>query len=182
MTSRFLIPLRNNFCLTEFSIYDRESYVEHMRCKAISDNTLAIPYPYTKEDAEWWINEKIKETSSNQRPVTFAIRDPNGTLLGSVGFDGMVFGRDNKAELGYWLSDKYWGQGIMTNAVTVLCSYAFDQMLLEKITASVFVTNEGSKKVMEKSGFRQEGLLKKHVKKNGQLIDSYIFARLKNEE
>lgn len=181
MATQFRIPLLNGYSLTEFLPRDWEAYVEHMRCKTISDNTLGIPYPYAKEDAEWWIHEKIKETSLNKKPVTFAIRDPKGKLLGSAGLDGMVVGEDFRAELGYWLSDKYWGQGIMTNAVTVLCSYAFDELYLEKITASVFATNLGSKKVLEKSGFKQEGLLRKHVKKNGQLIDSYIYASFKTE-
>ncbi len=181
MATHFRIPLRNDYSLTEFLPQDWEAYVEHMRCKTISDNTVGIPFPYSKEDAEWWINQKTKETSLNKKPVAFVIRDPNSKLVGSVGFGGMVVGEDFKAELGYWLSDQYWGQGIMTNAVSVICSYAFDELYLEKITASVFVSNLGSQKVLEKSGFQQEGLLRKHVKKNGQLIDSFVYAIFKTK-
>ena len=102
-------------------------------------------------------------------------------MLGSVGLDGMVIGEHFRAELGYWLSEKYWGQGIMTRTIEVLCRHAFDELCLEKITATVFDYNEGSRKVLEKSGFQQEGLLKKHVKKSGKLVDIFAYALFKPE-
>ena len=179
MEPKFKIPLANGYHLTEILMQDSASCVEHLQCKVISDNTMNIPFPYTKQNAEWWINEKLKETHSNLRPVTFAIRDEDGKLLGAVGLDGMVVGENFRAELGYWLSEKYWGKGIMTNAVKALCSHAFDDLGLEKITATVFVYNEGSRKVLEKNGFKQEGLLKKHVKKNGILVDTFAYALFK---
>ena len=81
------------------------------------------------------------------------------------------------AELGYWLGEPFWGQGIMTRAVRLLCEEAFRYAPGRADFAEPFAANLGSRRVLENAGFRLEGLLKDSVFKNGLLQDSCIYAR-----
>ena len=59
-------------------------------------------------------------------------------MIGGIGFDSIDLGKDFRSEIGYWLGKPYWKQGIMTKAVKKLCSIAFAEFGLVKITANVF--------------------------------------------
>lgn len=100
-------------------------------------------------------------------------------MIGGCGFDGVQVGKSHRAEIGYWLAKPYWGRGIMTAVVRRLCDFAFEQFGLVKITAHVFADNGASAKVLEKCGFQQEGYLRKHYLKDGQFLDSRLFALVK---
>lgn len=106
-------------------------------------------------------------------PVHFAIREGD-SLIGSVGFDGLTKG--HKAEIGYWLAKRWWGRGIMTAVVGTACDYAFAEWHLVRITAHLFESNIASAQVLEKNGFECEGLLWKHHLKDGQFLNSRLFA------
>ena len=90
-------------------------------------------------------------------------------------------GSSHVAEIGYWLAKPYWNQGIATAAVTAITEYGFKELELERITAHVFSFNLGSAKVLEKTGYRYEGYLRNHYKKDGKLLDGKIYAVLKAE-
>ena len=70
------------------------------------------------------------------------------------------------------------GQGIMTAIVPRLCEFAFAELGLVKIVAQVFAGNAASAKVLEKSGFVQEGYLREHHLKDGKYLDARLFALL----
>jgi ribosomal-protein-alanine N-acetyltransferase len=67
----------------------------------------------------------------------------------------------------------------MTEAVTAVTNFCFDNFPLRRISAEVFANNPASARVLEKAGFMFEGRLKKHVIKNGELLDSLLYARTK---
>ena len=100
-------------------------------------------------------------------------------MIGGCGFDGLQAGTSHLAEVGYWLAKPYWGRGIMTAVVQRLCRHAFEEFGLAKITAHVFPLNQASARVLEKCGFHEEGLLRKHFLKDGQFIDARLFAMLR---
>lgn len=85
----------------------------------------------------------------------------------------------HKAEMGYWLGRKYWGGGMMTDAVKSIVSFGFKNLKLHRIYAGVFLFNKGSARVLEKNGFKLEGISKKEVKKDEEFIDAYIFAKVR---
>ena len=111
---------------------------------------------------------------SNKNELNFAI-DINGKVVGSIGFNKID---KHKAELGYWLGEKYWRQGIMTSAVKLLTKYAFKELGLKRIYAYIFSFNRASRRVLEKSGYKYEGRLRKNVLKDGKLIDELLFAKI----
>ena len=83
------------------------------------------------------------------------------------------------AEIGYWLSETFWGKGIMTDAIIQMCEMAFKSYDIVRIFAEPFSTNIASCKALEKAGFELEGKLKKSIYKNGKICDSYIYALVK---
>jgi len=77
------------------------------------------------------------------------------------------------------LGEQFWGRGIMTEAVTAVTDFCFDNFPLRRISAEVFSSNPASARVLEKVGFDFEGRLKNHVMKEGKLLDSLLYARTK---
>lgn len=178
MKTEFFRPLSNGVHLTEILRSDAKSFIEHMKCRQIYQNTINIPFPYLASDADWWVDQKEAELLRTSRPVVYAIRNPNHQLIGVCGFDGMIPYEDFRAELGYWLAEDYWGKGLMTEVVKELCTIGFSELGLSKITAHVFAHNLGSQRVLEKCSFQKEGYLRSHFKKDGKLIDGLCFGRL----
>ena len=89
--------------------------------------------------------------------------------------------RSQWAEIGYCLSRAFWGRGIMTEAVGRICREAFSAFDLVRIFAEPYAANIASRRVLEKAGFRLEGLLRQSVCKKGEILDSCIYALLRQE-
>lgn len=131
----------------------------------------AFPHPYDVQDAEAFIQRAIEE-----RPGTFFAIATSQEAIGSIGF---VIGKDVHrftAELGYWLAESYWGQGIMTEAVKALTEYAIHDFGLHRISAQPYSTNTASVKVLEKAGYIFEGTLRSSVFKDGNILDQLLFS------
>jgi RimJ/RimL family protein N-acetyltransferase len=69
----------------------------------------------------------------------------------------------------------------MTDAVKAYVNYAFEELRLLKLVAHVFELNIASAHVLEKSGFKLEGQLRKHFRKDGKLLDARIYGLLKED-
>lgn len=136
----------------------------------------AFPSPYTLADARAYVTGCIQ--AGEQTQLCRAIV-ADGRAVGSIGLfvQGDVYRKS--AELGYWLAEKYWGRGIMTKAVTLLCREGFERFAVERIYAEPFAFNLGSRRVLEKAGFTLEGIKRKSVYKNGIIEDSCIYALLR---
>ncbi len=167
----------DKFILRSFRKGDEKSLQENINNKNIAKFTSTIRHPYNIRDAKNWIDRNLKNAKEkNPKKINFVI-EKNGEVAGSVGLTKIENG--HKAEMGYWLAEKYWGAGIMTRAVKLVAEYGFKKLGLRKIYASVYSFNKGSQKVLKKSGFKLEGILSKHHKKDGKLIDLHVFGRLK---
>ena len=102
--------------------------------------------------------------------------------IGSIGAfrQGNIHGRT--AELGYYLAEGYWGQGLMTQAIGQLCRWVFANTDILRIYAEPFSYNTGSCRALEKAGFHYEGLMKNNAVKNGKLLDMKLYALTRDEE
>jgi RimJ/RimL family protein N-acetyltransferase len=160
---------------------DRAALVDHLQAREIWRNTLYIPRPYTEEEADTWIEERISHRREQPAEVTFAIRNQDGTLIGVVGADDLDVSTTHWANLGYWLAKPYWGRGIMTRAARRYVRYALTRLDVVRLTAEVFVWNEASQRVLEKVGFRREGRLRKHREKEGALVDVFYYGLLRED-
>jgi len=164
------------FILRPFRKGDEKSLMKNINNRIIARNTLRIPYPYKLKDARWWINHNLKLNKKKKKhEINFAV-EINGEVVGGIGLDKIY---DHCAEIGYWLGKKYWGQGIMTEAVKLVTKYAFEKLGLRRIYAFVFLFNKASAAVLKNTGFKCEGKLRKHVKKDNKFLDDLLFAKVK---
>jgi RimJ/RimL family protein N-acetyltransferase len=172
------IDVNDQVYLSEFEVADKPALVQYLNDPDIYDRTLRIPFPYSESNAVDWLALVDKTTQQQGRPVQWAIRTPDGALIGGCGFDGFQLGKSHLAEVGYWLAKPFWGRGIMPAVVRRVCRYAFEEFGLVKITAHVFPHNPASARVLEKCGFQEEGFLRKHYLKDGKYLDGRLFALL----
>jgi len=175
------LPLADDVFLSSVEPRDKEALVEHLQAPEIAHNTLSIPHPYTEEDAEAWIEERVSHREAQPAETTFAIRAPDETLIGAVGAGSFDVGSSHRANIGYWLAKPYWNRGIMTEAVTRFVGYAFAELEVVRLTAEVFAGNEASVRVVQKVGFSQEGRLRCHREKDGVLVDVLYFGLLQSD-
>ena len=118
----------------------------------------------------------IKEDSlGNLHAMSFAI-DLDGELVGSIGF-GQIDGHSGK--IGYWITEDCWGQGRMTRALEMFSKYAFNELKFKRLYAHVIDFNKGSQRVLEKAGFKLEGIMKKHYNEGGKFHDGFLYAKVK---
>ena len=100
-------------------------------------------------------------------------------VIGSIG----VFRQENihyrTAEMGYYIGEKYWGNGYMTEAVELACDFVFSNTDIIRIFAEPFAYNTASCRVLEKAGFVFEGILKSNAVKNGSIVDMKMYAKVK---
>lgn len=135
-----------------------------------------FPHPYTLENARVFLDCVLKE---NPRTAAFAI----ATDSEAIGCIGLRLGTDvhrKAAELGYWLGEPFWGRGIMSEAVQEFTRWAFEVFDLQRIFAEPFDTNKASARVLEKAGFVCEGRMQANVFKDGKVLDSFIYARVRS--
>lgn len=165
------------FGLREYQKGDAESIAENASDRDIARNTIVIPYPYTLEEARKWVKYNVRNyKNKNKKWISFAI-EVDGIAVGSIAINEME--ANHKGEMGYWLGKKYRGRGIMSYAVKEFTDYVFKNFKLKRIYAGVFLHNKASVRVLEKAGFKLEGLLKKDLMKDGKYIDHYLYAKVK---
>ena len=133
---------------------------------------LRDAHPYTEPAAAAWIRYSLR-----QRPeVNFAIADAAEGVVGGIGIGLQSDVHRNSAEIGYWLGEEHWGQGIATAALRALTEYAFAELEVIRLFAYVFEWNPASMRVLEKAGYLCEGRLRKSAVKNGITVDQLIYA------
>ena len=86
-----------------------------------------------------------------------------------------------KAELGYWLLPRYWGQGIAVEVIGEVIRYWQQKKVLHRLEAFVETQNKGSVRVMEKAGFTLEGTMRDCEIKWGKFISLHIYSLLATE-
>lgn len=113
--------------------------------------------------------------------IWFAVCSPdNKTFYGAGGLSSLNK-EYKKAEIGFWLLTDFWGQGIMTEAMPLICDYGFDILKLHRIEGFVESDNTNCKRAMSKLDFQHEGTMTDCEIKNGKFISLDIYAKIKND-
>ncbi len=170
-----------NYCLRPWIIADVHAVTRYANNRKIWLNLRdGFPNPYAEKDAREFIERAMKL----ELPTLFAIANSK-EAIGSIGLMLKTDIHRHTAELGYWLGEPFWGQGITTEAVKTISAFAFEKFNLVRIHAEPFVTNQPSIRVLEKAGYKYEGRTEVSAFKDGKLLDQVIYARtrkVKNEE
>jgi RimJ/RimL family protein N-acetyltransferase len=159
--------------IRKWRLEDATSLAEHANNRNVWLGLRDLfPHPYTIADAETYLNHVILE-----RPTISFCIDIDNVAAGGI---GIRIGHDvhkYTAELGYWLSEQFWGRGVMSEAVSAFAHFCFSNFPLHRIYAEPYSNNAASVRVLEKAGFVLEGRLKENVIKDGKRLDSLLYAR-----
>jgi [ribosomal protein S5]-alanine N-acetyltransferase len=134
-----------------------------------------FPHPYSLRDARDWLNIIIPENN----PTRFFAITSDGQVIGSIGLVSKTDIYRKNMEIGYYLSEPFWGKGIMTRTIKAVTTYAFNNFDIVRVYAEPFADNPGSRKALEKAGFVLEATLKNYVIKNDLIKDSCIYSVLR---
>jgi ribosomal-protein-alanine N-acetyltransferase len=134
----------------------------------------------TLDEAAEQIN-KIQLAFAAHEGIRWAItRRGEDHMLGSCGFWRLVLPHFT-AEIGYELGREHWGQGIMPEVARAVLGYGFATIGLHRVEAQIHPANGGSRRVLEKLGFVQEGYFRQHYYEpaEGIFTDTAVFSLLK---
>jgi ribosomal-protein-alanine N-acetyltransferase len=160
--------------LRGFRKSDSKRMAELANNEKISRNLRdGFPHPYTLEHAEEFIRRFI-----GQNPVTFFAIEFKGEYVGNI---SLVKGNEvyrKSAEVGYFIGEPYWNKGIATTALQLITDYGFKNLDVIRIHTGVYEHNLSSQRVLEKCGFKKEGVFQKAVFKQGVYLNEVRFAKI----
>jgi len=122
-----------------------------------------------------------KETRADSAYAFFVFRKDGDVLMGGCTLSNVRRGVTQCCALGYWIGERYARQGYMFDAVRALVPFVFTTLGLHRIEAACLPSNEPSKNLLTKVGFRQEGLARRYLQINGEWRDHALFALLADE-
>ena len=166
--------------------------------------TLRLPRP--RDHAEWaslrnesraflepwepkWASDELSASAWRQRlrryrsdfangvalPL-FIYETATGGLVGGITVSNIRHGVSQSASIGYWMAERHAGRGLMAEALQLVIRHCFATLRLHRLEAACIPGNERSMRVLEKAGFRLEGLLRSYVKINGIWQDHFLYA------
>lgn len=145
----------------------------------VAKYTANIPHPYAEKDAVFWLNLANEGLKRNHHFI-FALRDKETkAFMGGMGL--RLHAQVKRAELGYWLAEPFWGEGITTEAAAAVIEFGIKKLGLRKITSRHLAVNAASGRVMQKNGMRQEGVLRRHMVRDGKEHDVVVYGLLAEE-
>ncbi|MDD5254319.1 MAG: GNAT family N-acetyltransferase [Candidatus Nanoarchaeia archaeon] len=151
---------------------------QNVKDKEVTKWTLNIPHPYSRKDAIAFVKRCRNKLRKEERYTFGIILKETNKLVGLVSLFH-VHKNNKNAELGYWLGKNYWGKGIMSEAVKLIIKFGFEELKLHRIYAEAFEENIASRKVLEKAGFKLEGIRIESRYKYKKFHNNYEFGILK---
>jgi len=145
----------------------------------ISKSLWEVPYPYSIEHAQNFINSSRGDFEL-LKAINFAILyksnpDCDSSLVGIISLKNIDL--DNKnANLGYWIGELYWGNGIASESVALVINHAFSVLGLDEVYAYVYSENRVSMQVLEKNGMTKKGEANEYSKKLGRYQNTIKFV------
>ncbi len=163
--------------IRRLNVSDANDIYKNINDKQIARWTLRIPYPYKRIDALKFINESKYNLKKKTAYVFGIVLQKTNTIIGIIDLHTICWENKN-AEIGYWIARQFWGKGLSTEAVKLISKFGFEKLKLKRIYAKVFNGNKASVRVLQKNGFRKEGVLMKSRFKNNKWIDEIILSKI----
>ena len=137
---------------------------------------------YTTKKQRTYIDEDIRFLQQEKQIRFFLFRkEHTEVIIGDLSISMIIRGAFQSCTLGYKLARQENNKGYMTEAIFATVAFAFSSLKLHRIEANIIPGNEPSIRVIEKTGFKKEGLSPKYLKINGAWQDHFRYARLNTE-
>lgn len=126
---------------------------------------------------------RYREDYANGTAVAFFIfENDTNRLVGGITLGNIRHGVAQSGQIGYWIGERYAGQGLMVDAVLQVTRFGFDTLRLHRIEAACIPDNKRSMRVLEKAGFQREGLLRSYLRINGNWQDHYLYGLIADDQ
>jgi len=126
----------------------------------------------------YWAN---RSTSQGTALPLLLIRRADGALLGAITLDNIRRGPSQAGTLGYWMGQAHARQGYMREAILALVHHAFTVMDLSRVEAACLPENAASRGVLEKCGFKYEGVAQSYLQIAGRWRNHVLYANLRSD-
>ena len=124
--------------------------------------------------------QRTAEDFSTGTEYNFTIEQLGNTgLIGSIGLRFLQ--HPLHLHVGYWLGVPFWGRGYMTDAVRMATYFAFRYLEVVRVSTGAFIGNTASRRVLEKNGYRFDGVLRYNTLKRGVWLDSWLLCIIRPE-
>jgi ribosomal-protein-alanine N-acetyltransferase len=128
-------------------------------------------------EIEGWFRDYKKQFNETKR-ISWVIEDTETKKpIGELSFFDVQVNHE-KGEIGYFLSRKYWGQGIMSEILREVLKYLFEELQIKRVQSVVMKENLGSRRLLEKNGFAEEGVLREYKCCRGKYCDFILSSKL----
>ena len=124
-----------------------------------------------------WARKSSKAGQSHQ----FFIFDKFETLLGSITIENIRKGPANAATMGYWLGVDFTGKGYMREAVLTTIDFSFNRLNISRLEAATLPENRPSRRLLEKVGFKYEGVGQSYLQINGRWRNHVLYGLSRND-
>jgi ribosomal-protein-alanine N-acetyltransferase len=147
----------------------------------VRNRGFLAPWEPTREDGYYTLASATAtieaQRTERERDRGYAFGVFADGLVGFVNLNGILRGAFHNAYLGYGIGEEWNGRGYATAAVLEASRIGFGELGLHRIQAAVIPRNHGSIRVLEKAGFRREGMAERYLKIDGVWEDHVLFAR-----
>lgn len=174
-----VILLTERLLLRPLNREDIPALLPLIGAREIAATTLRIPHPYTREDAEKFLDH-VERVWQKREGARFGIFLRDGErFCGGIGLHANP--EHNHAELGYWIGVPFWGSGYCTEAAREVLKYGFCSLNLNRIHSGHFSNNPASGRILRKLGMKYEGTSRGHILKWGEYLDVELYGLLASE-
>ena len=173
----FPVLKTQRLCLRRIVKEDAKSLFD-LRTNELVMKYIDRPWPASITDIELLI-QKINTNIEGNISIVWGITTNDSTqLIGTVGFH-IIDVVNDRAEVGYLLSPAYWKAGLMSECLSTILSFGFDQLHFHSVEAIINPGNNPSRQLLKKHGFNQEGYFKENYFYNGRFLDSEVYSLLR---
>jgi ribosomal-protein-alanine N-acetyltransferase len=140
-------------------------------------------FPESLKEEVLFLTKSTFEVNEPTRILVWSIADKNkNTFFGTIRMQVINQFNPFRGSISYWLDDKFWGQGYMSEALNAVVKFAFmSDLKLDSLEIKVFSPNTTSQNVAQKCGFVLDGIIRRSAIKDGDFVDTHIYTLLKSE-
>ncbi|MBN9543157.1 MAG: GNAT family N-acetyltransferase [Alphaproteobacteria bacterium] len=173
-----VLDLDSRITLRELSVEDAQEYYIFMNHPDVSKYLASEDIPTSIEHAKHELNYWIGLFRNKYSIYWGIVLKEDNRLIGTCGFNNWNF-RHDRAEISYDINPDFWNQGIATKVSKKLTEFAFKEMNVIRVQATVEKSNYASMRVLAKSGYVKEGTLKQYAKLSTGQCDFHMFAAVR---
>ena len=126
----------------------------------------------------YWSQRAVK--NGNAVPL-FVFHKEAGQLVGAITLDNIRRGPSQVGTIGYWVGQQYARQGFMSEAIIAMVAHAFGALDLSRVESACLPDNVASRGVLEKAGFKYEGVAQSYIQINGRWRNHVLYAALRGD-